>query len=400
MSKLTFYIFAYWHDPRWKKFVGATVKIWDLAHNLSKLGHEVVLFLPKYHFDSENVPFRVVEIPLVDAPILRPFSFNFLLSFYLLIFFFQKRPDVVYVRRMTSIIPLLYAKLRKALLFYEVNDDPYVNMHDDGSRATFLIRSLLSAKIDEANLKTCSRAFVISQEVGEKILKWNPTIETHKIVLMPSGSNTTLFRPLGKLECRSFLKLNVARKYIGFIGTLLHHQGIDTLIDAAPYILNKEPPSVFVIVGEGPMKEVWMERAEQHGVRDYFIFLGQIAYEDMPGWIGAMDICIAPFLRSAGLRSPVKIFDYMACGRPVVASKVKGTTDLFADTSAIELVEPENPEMLANAIIDLLSNQEKAKSMGQKGRALIVEKYDRRSIAKRIVGEVYSCIPKRHSRHL
>ena len=112
-----------------------------------------------------------------------------------------------------------------------------------------------------------------------------------------------------------------------------------------------------------------MERAEQRGVRDYFIFPGQIPYKDMPGWIGTMDICIAPFLRSAGLRSPVKIFDYMACGRPVVASKIKGTTDLFVDTGAMELVEPENPEMLANAIIDLLSNEEKAKSMGQKGRA-------------------------------
>ena len=137
MSKLTFYIFAYWHDPRWKKFVGATIKIWDLADNLSKLGHEVVLFLPKYHFDTKNIPFRVVEIPLVNVPILRLFSFNFLLSFYLLASFSQKRPDVVYVRRMTSIIPLLYAKLRKAVLFYEVNDDPYINVHAEGSRVSF-----------------------------------------------------------------------------------------------------------------------------------------------------------------------------------------------------------------------------------------------------------------------
>ena len=72
MNKLRFYLFAYWHDPRWKKFVGATVKIWDLADNLTKNGHEVILFLPKYNFDSTSVMFRVVEVPVFNIPFLRP----------------------------------------------------------------------------------------------------------------------------------------------------------------------------------------------------------------------------------------------------------------------------------------------------------------------------------------
>ena len=390
-KKIRFFIFAYWHDRRWKQFVGATIKIWDLAHNLTKLGHEVVLFLPKYHFDTKDIPFRVVEVPLVDVPIVRLFSFNFLLSFYLMAFLRQKRPHVVYVRRMTSIVPLLYAKLRRTLLFYEVNDDPYANIHDEGLRATFLIRSLLSVKVDEANLKASSRAFVISPEIKKKILQWNPGIQARKLMIMHSGANTQLFRPHNKRKCRSLLRLDVARKYIGFVGTLLAHQGIDTLIDASPLILKKESRSLFLIIGEGPMKSIWNKRIEDYGLGDFFIFSGQIDYEDVPKWIGAMDVCLAPFLRSAGLRSPVKIFDYMACEKPVVASNIKGTTDQFAGTGAIELVEPENPEILANAIIRLLGNKEKAREMGQKGRALTLEYYDRGSIAKRIEEEVYFC---------
>ena len=54
MNPYRFFIFAYWHDPRWKQYVGATVKIWDLANNLDNLGHEVYLFLPKYDFDTSE----------------------------------------------------------------------------------------------------------------------------------------------------------------------------------------------------------------------------------------------------------------------------------------------------------------------------------------------------------
>ncbi|MCP4681815.1 MAG: glycosyltransferase family 4 protein, partial [Desulfobacterales bacterium] len=97
--------------------------------------------------------------------------------------------------------------------------------------------------------------------------------------------------------------------------------------------------------------------------------------------------CVAPFLPSAGLRSPVKIFDYMACGRPVVASRIAGTTDIFADSGAIRLVPAGDSKMLANGINELLSNREEAKKMGEKGRAFILEKYDRRIIAKRISDE-------------
>ena len=68
-KKLNILIFAYWHDKRWKGFVGATVKIWDLAHNMAQLGHDVVLFLPNYDYSKNNLPFRLVQVPLLDFPL-------------------------------------------------------------------------------------------------------------------------------------------------------------------------------------------------------------------------------------------------------------------------------------------------------------------------------------------
>jgi glycosyltransferase involved in cell wall biosynthesis len=100
-----------------------------------------------------------------------------------------------------------------------------------------------------------------------------------------------------------------------------------------------------------------------------------------------MDICTAPYSMAAGLRSPVKIFDYMACARPVVASRIVGTTDIFEDSNAIALVPPEDPHALASAVMELLSNEEKATAMGRSGRMLVERLYSRRNIAQSVQDE-------------
>ena len=82
----------------------------------------------------------------------------------------------------------------------------------------------------------------------------------------------------------------------------------------------------------------------------------------------------------------------MACGKPVVASRIQGTTDVFDQSEAIKLVAPGDAEMLSNVIIDLLANQDEAERMGGKGHAFILEKYDRRIIAKRTADEAFSFI--------
>jgi len=389
-KKLDIFIFAYWYDKGWKKFVGATVKIWDLAHNVAALGHNVVLFLPKYHFPKENLPFRLVQIPLIDFPILRSLSFNTSLSIFLLCHYFSFKPDVVYIRRGISIIPVIFAKVKKAILLYEINDDPYRGKNISMFNPINRLDHWLSLKTNEVSLSLCDAAFVITKEIKEKIIKAQPGIDQKKLHVLPSGANTDLYQPLNQETCRQRLNLEPSRKYIGFMGTLLDHQGVDVLIDAAPSVLQSTPDIVFVIIGEGPMKDVWRKKVEAKFLQKNFLFTGQVAYEETPLWINSMDVCMAPFLIKAGSRSPVKVFDYMACGRPVIASRIAGTTDIFEGSGAIILVEPENQQALAQAIMDLLGNEEKASEMGMKGRLLVKTHYDRKILAKRIQDEVYA----------
>ncbi|MEW6077772.1 MAG: glycosyltransferase family 4 protein [Thermodesulfobacteriota bacterium] len=386
-TKLSFHLFAYWHDPLWKHFVGASVKIWDLAWNLAQTGSEVTLFLPKYGFAEKKPPFTVIEIPLLNVPGLRSVSYNL---FLLLSLIHRRRtlPDVVYLRRTSLIVPLLYAKMKKARFYLEVNDDPFAGRRGEGGQARSRLRSLLSEFLDRINIRHADRCFVISEAVITKIGKQMPAMPPGKMVVMPSGANTDLMRPADRhASCRT-VGLEENLRYVGFVGTLLAHQGVGRLIEAASEIVETVPAARFLIVGDGPMRRVWAEMVEAMGLERYFIFTGEIEYEALPHWINAMDVCVAPYHRDAGLRSPVKMFDYLACGRPVVASDVPGITGIFRNAPLVTLVQPDSPTALAEAVIRILS-QPGEPDMDQRMAAhqWIRDRFDRRMMARMVADE-------------
>ena len=145
------------------------------------------------------------------------------------------------------------------------------------------------------------------------------------------------------------------------------------------------------------MKEELIELAEQLDVSDKVIFMGMVPYQRVPLYINASDVCAAPFVKVRNERSgvsPLKLCEYLACRKPVVASKLSGLEILEQNNTGI-LVKPENPEALANAIIRLLQNSDCRNQMGENGRRYVVENRSWESVAKR-VAEVCEQNLKRH----
>jgi glycosyltransferase involved in cell wall biosynthesis len=382
------FIFAYWFDPRWKEFVGPTVKIRDLADNFVRQGFRVVAFLPQIGFDRYRYGFRIIQVPFVNLPLVRFISFNGFLAVYLIVHLARVKADVFYIRRMASPLPALIGKLAGAGVGYEVNDNPFDGQYQEGSRLVFRLRRQVAALMDRLNMCLADKSFVISDAVLQAIRSRSGRRRAGRLVLLPSGANTELFQPADITACREKLNLSVSVRHVGFAGTLLRHQGVDVLIDAALKVTAVLPRSRFVIIGEGPMKPFLLKRVSDLGLDRHFVFTGQVAYERLPDWIGAMDICVAPYRRSAGLRSPVKMFDYLACARPVVASRIDGTTDLFEASAAVMLVAPEDPDALAKGLIGLLEQQEQRHRMGLSGRRFVAGHFNRDRLAKRISREL------------
>jgi glycosyltransferase involved in cell wall biosynthesis len=105
----------------------------------------------------------------------------------------------------------------------------------------------------------------------------------------------------------------------------------------------------------------------------------------VPEYIGAMDICVAPHRKDTNQASPVKIFDYMACARPIVASDIEVIREIVEDSGCAVLVAPERPDQLAMAIISLLKDEKAAKAMSLKAREYVVTRFDRRKISEELI---------------
>ncbi|MCX7982643.1 MAG: glycosyltransferase family 4 protein [Syntrophales bacterium] len=370
-------IVAYWHDPRFKKKKGGLIRMFSLADNLLALGYEVRLILPKLGFPRTQTQAPVDEIPFLDWPVLRPLTFHFLCPLYV---FFRclAKQKFVYVRQMNSFLPLLVARLMGAYIYFEVPNDPYLaySLYPPIKRS--LVRS-----IDRLCFKLSHYVIVLSQETKRRMEKIEG-METHKILVFPSGTDTDLFTPRPKEEACQRLGFDPQLIYIGFVGSFLPYQGVETLIEAAPYILAEEKGVRFLLVGDGPRRKNWEQEVKKKRLEKYFVFSGQVPYEDVPLYLGVMDICVAPHRRESNQSSPVKIFDYMAAGKPVVASNIEAVREITEGSTAALLNEPDDPQDLAQKISFLLKNKEKRQEMGREARAFAVAHFDRKMLTARL----------------
>jgi glycosyltransferase involved in cell wall biosynthesis len=377
-TSLSFFIFTYWYDPQLKKRPGGPIRIFDLANNLMHLGHNVVLFSPRIGFPKTQTSAKVIEVPFIDLPILRPLSFH-LISSLMLILKLYKPPACIYVRQMNSLLLLIIAKLFKIPCFYEIPNDPYLAYRGKGK-----IRLFFESTIDKCSMMLTDRIVVLSKWTEGRLHQIGG-IPLSKILVLPSGTDTKLFRPLSKKECCNKLGLDASFLYVGFVGSFFSHQGIDTLIDCAPNILKKFRKTRFLLVGDGPMMRLWKDEVIRKRLQSAFIFSGLVPYKKVPVYIGAMDICVAPHREDTNQSSPVKLFDYMACGRPTVASNVEAVREIVGDSGCALLTPPGDSHGLSIAIISLIRNDSARRRMSHTGRLKVTKNFDRKKITEDLV---------------
>lgn len=171
------------------------------------------------------------------------------------------------------------------------------------------------------------------------------------------------------------------------MGNLAPWQGVEYLVKAAPFILSKFPECRFLIVGDGVMKDDLIKLCKELRVEESFIFTGVIAYDRVPLYINASDTCTAPFIIARNAKiglSPLKLYEYMACGKPVVASNISGVSDVLESSEGGIPILPENPDALAEGILKLLEDPSLRMKLGSKGLSYVTENYSWYSVAKKV----------------
>jgi glycosyltransferase involved in cell wall biosynthesis len=367
-------IISYWHDRDFKNKKGGPIKVIELADNLRDLGHEAILFLPKLGFPERQTGTPVKQIPVIDIPIIRPLFYSMLNLFSLIFYLLKSKPDIIYIRYMLDFFPTLFARLFRIPCIIEVNDEIYLASS---------VKGKIASLCDRINFMCATKIIVLTEGMKGKLII-TKGVQTEKIVVSSSATNTRIFYPRSKKDCRRKIGANESSKIIGFAGTFIFNYGIDTLIDSSPKIIEQIPRTKFLIVGSGDAGNYWQKKIRRLGMESYFILPGHVLREEAAIYIGAMDVCIAPYHSSRGETSPVKLFDYFACARPVVASAIKAMGAVRDEFPGLILVKPEDSDALTHSLLDVLENQSLYDAAAMRSKEIVFKKYSWRNIAEEV----------------
>ena len=185
---------------------------------------------------------------------------------------------------------------------------------------------------------------------------------------------------------------------LGFLGTLKPWHGVSGLVQAWA-LLRKEGYNVnLLIVGDGPQHATLSEEIAQQGLSDFVHFTGSVAPEQVPEWLARMDIATAPYPNQDGFYfSPLKIYEYMAAGLPIIATKVGHLSSIIENGYNGILAEADNPQNMAEAIAHLLDNPSEAKRLGTNARLTAEQNHSWLSVVDRILQIACNCQEKLHT---
>lgn len=362
--------------------IGGFRKLWELADRLYKQGIGVRIFFPRIpsYTALKAVPHAFYF--LLNFPVLRPISGYLSMFFYALMNGISEKPDVIYFRTSANIFPVILARLLNAKLVLEVNAG-FEEFHKT-AKVSFLRRSMFSIT-ERFNVCHSDRIIALTSGLKEELVK-KYGVSPGKIAVIPSGTDTGHFTHSDVKQAKEAIGIGSNRPVIGFAGIFYPHQGVETLIYAAKYILKSRPETFFLIAGAGVMEKKWKSLTGSEGVAGSFLFTGQISYEKMPLYFNSMDIVVAPFTSARGETSPLKVLDALACGKPVVSSDIPSMR-LLAEifNGAIILVPPDDPAKLACATIKLISDEERREQLAEKGREVILEKFSWEMVADQVM---------------
>ena len=169
------------------------------------------------------------------------------------------------------------------------------------------------------------------------------------------------------------------RPLVGVVARLQPEKGVENFLKAAARVCASFPEARFLIVGDGPLREELLGLAEHLGVRERVSFLGYRA--DARPLIGLLDVLVVPSLTEG---APLIVLEAMAAGIPVVASAVGGIPDQIRHDKEGLLVPAGDTAALGDALLELLQDPARARSLGEAGRLRADSEFSHATMVRRI----------------
>lgn len=226
----------------------------------------------------------------------------------------------------TNILPSFAANFTRPPVVFDYLDhlEESASIYYPGSALGAIVKQVVSL-ITKYNLRTASSVITITRELS----KFLRELGVKDIAVIPNGVDTELLRPLPMQEAKNSLGLKGV--VLGYVGSLEHWVDLETVVSALPQL-----DVTLLVVGPGLFTDygsMIKKMAEDLGVADRIVFTGGVPYQELSQYISAMNIALNPLKKMKKNEYTVggKVFNYLACGRPVLSSRMIALEGLLGD---------------------------------------------------------------------
>ena len=252
-----------------------------------------------------------------------------------------------------------------------------------------------SAQALEDEIYRSADAVVVVSEWLRNFIVNRGAEEVH---IIENGVAERLFgAPVSAREARSRLGLVNDERVVGFVGTYQYWHDVNGLIESFAKLAVHNRRTRLLLVGDGPERPQSEDLIDRLGIRDSVIMVGAVPHERIPELIAAMDVAVAPFKwREDHLYgSPMKLFEYMAAGKPSVSTAIEQTVDIIDHERTGWLYPPGDEAALTRVLEAVLGNPDRARIVGEAGREFIMRTYTWRALADKAVAIAEDLISRR-----
>jgi glycosyltransferase involved in cell wall biosynthesis len=384
-------------------YTGNAVHVRELIEALRRAGHEVHLISPaldsartppEHRFRPEGPPIELTPVPPAQHHVdlaheleelddhlgrptrvrheLRNLLYNLTLHRAGLAAFRRAKIDFVYERyAFASVAGQRLARELGVPHLLEVN----APLSEEQERRAGVEMKELAQDVERRLLCDADHVFVVSQGLLEFARERGADV--HRISVLPNAVDPQRFRASPEQASAMRRRLGVDDQcVIGFVGGLKAFHGTETLFEAFAALRRWRGGVRLLIVGDGPERERLVALADERGISADVTFAGAVTHAEVPLYIAAMDIAVAPGIAQSGYYfSPLKLFEYMSLGRSVVAGDAGQMGELIRDGEDGRLFPPGDVPALVKVLEELVEAPALRRRLGAEARARIEAHY-------------------------
>jgi len=255
---------------------------------------------------------------------------------------------------------------------YDIADDLGAMIKESPQIPNILrpIGEIIGNSLIKRNIEGAKKVIITTETLKESY-----KIPNDKCEVIPNGVDTSLFKDYGNMK----EELNLDGFIVGYVGVLREWVDLESVFQALKEL---DKNIKMVVVGKEGMFGENINLAKKYEVSDRVVFTGTVPYSEVPKYISAMDVCLIPFKANTISYNalPLKLFEYMACKKPVISTEIPGVKHVAGD----KVLYASNKDEYKEKILMLFRDEDLRLKMGEEGQKLVEENYNWKNIAKRI----------------